>query len=149
MTTAESCDQINASGTGLSFDRDLSVVAVGCEEKRCPDCRVLPGGTHHGGCDVERCSHCGGQWIGCGHDEHDNRRARWTGLWPGIAECRTMGLYCRDFHADGSPVTVENPIDWDTEHGTIRFHVPCRAEDPGAHEDLNRYAVLSRKPKPT
>lgn len=31
--------------------------------KRCHDCGIAPGGTHHPGCDWER---CGGQLIACG-----------------------------------------------------------------------------------
>jgi len=32
---------------------------------RCPDCNVVPGGTHHTNCDQEHCPKCGGQLIGC------------------------------------------------------------------------------------
>lgn len=68
--------------------------------------------------------------------------APWTGLWPGVAECRALGLYCRDLHADGSPVTDDN---WESERGKVRFHVPCGPDDPGAHEDLNRYELARQK----
>lgn len=68
-------------------------VSVLTEELRnCPDCGVKPGQAHKPGCDVERCSHCGLQALACGHKSHDPLFARWTGLWPGSAECLALGL---------------------------------------------------------
>jgi hypothetical protein len=142
MSTATSCVWFDEATGETSLALDPSVVAPGCEARRCPDCKVMPGGAHHGGCDVERCSACGGQWISCGHEEHDGSKTRWTGEWPGVAECRAAGLFCRDFHADGTPVTEANPIDWDKEWGKIRFHVPCGPDDEGAHPDLNRWTMI-------
>lgn len=137
MTTASSC----LGGIDLTAPD----VEVG-SNYRCPDCKVMPGGTHHPGCDVERCSACGRQALsGCNCEDHDPMKARWTGLWPGKKECRALGLFCRDFHPDGQVVTPENPIDWDSdEHLRIRWHVPCKAGDLGAHEDLNRLAVYQQ-----
>lgn len=34
----------------------------------CHDCNVGPGNTHHPGCDMEICSCCGQQLIGCDCD---------------------------------------------------------------------------------
>lgn len=57
----------------------------------CPDCAVAPGTAHTSGCDVERCSVCGLQAIGCGCERHDPVFARWTGIWPGYAEAKYLG----------------------------------------------------------
>ena len=56
----------------------------------CHDCGAKPGEIHQDGCDTEVCSVCGLQrlqclWIGSCRG-HDKAFARWTGLWPGIAE---------------------------------------------------------------
>ncbi len=36
---------------------------------RCHDCRVLIGGYHHSGCDIEECPVCHRQLISCECDE--------------------------------------------------------------------------------
>ena len=98
-------------------------------ENRCRDCGVKPGETHDGGCDVERCSVCKGQWISCGHEDHDPEKSKWTGLWPGVAECRELGFYC-----------VERPH---THHPVGGWFWPCTKDYPGATEDLNRLACFN------
>ena len=107
---------------------DESVIAG---ERRCHDCGVAPGACHHPGCDVERCS-CGGQALSCGCDDaiyfRGRESRRWTGLWPGVAECRHFGLFCRD------------------EPG--KCHIPCERDHPDAHEDLNRWYMEGAKPIP-
>jgi len=60
--------------------------------RSCPDCGVPPGTTHEEGCDVERCSVCGLQRIGCQHEGHDPALAFWTGYWPGDETVRLLGL---------------------------------------------------------
>jgi hypothetical protein len=84
MGTADSCVWFDDATGETSTAIDPSVVVPGFETQRCRDCGVLAGGAHHGGCDVERCSVCGGQWISCGHDEHDG------------AETAALGCYAND-----------------------------------------------------
>jgi hypothetical protein len=67
----------------------------------CGDCGVAPGRPHQSGCDVERCSACGGQWIACGHKRHDPRFSRWTGFFPGRLEADALGIDLNEFHARG------------------------------------------------
>lgn len=93
---------------------------------KCPDCGVDPGQEHQGGCDVERCSVCKGQWISCGHEGHDPAQAKWTGEWPGVSECRERGFYCVERH--------------DARHPIGGCFWPCTKNHPGAIEDLNRLA---------
>jgi len=67
----------------------------------CPDCGVEPGKPHIEGCDVERCSVCGGQYIQCGHKKHDPSFARWTGIWPGMVESLYLGTDLNGFYTGG------------------------------------------------
>lgn len=66
----------------------------------CHDCSAKPGETHKDGCDVERCSVCGGQRLQClGEKEcenHDKDFARWSGIWPGKAEADYLGIGLND-----------------------------------------------------
>lgn len=72
---------------------------MACKELiNCPDCGVEPGQPHEDGCDVERCSSCGLQRLGCCCDNHDPRFARWTGIWPGDAEADYLGIDLNDLY---------------------------------------------------
>ena len=110
-------------------ESDMEVVAV-VHERACPDCGAGIGEMHESGCCVERCSVCGGQRRSCiGREttpdppglceDHDPESVVWTGEHPGVAECRSRGLWC-----------VRNPDG--------PGYVPCGPEAPGAVPDLNR-----------
>ena len=47
----------------------------------CHDCGVDVGEEHLDGCDVERCSVCGGQRLQCNCEGHDKYASRWTGVF--------------------------------------------------------------------
>lgn len=101
----------------------------------CPDCGADPGRPHHEGCDVERCSVCGGQYISCGCEDHQPRESKWNGEWPGVAECKKRGWWAQD----GYPHDKDSP-----RYGSF---CPCGPADPGAMADLNRLAYFKRTGK--
>ncbi|MCZ1001228.1 hypothetical protein O1M63_29245 [Streptomyces mirabilis] len=83
----------------------------------CPDCAVSPGNVHLDGCDVARCAVTGYQRRGCTHTD-DKCNTRWTGIWPGDAECIEYGFVI-DLGPDEDPMPDLNRLyrecDWDPD----------------------------------
>jgi len=70
----------------------------------CHDCWVGPGEMHRDGCDVERCPDCGYQLISCGCGPSPTHpRMPWTGEFPGLSECRELGLWSAWVPRGGCP----------------------------------------------
>lgn len=94
-------------------------------QTKCPDCHVGIGELHTEGCDIERCSNCGGQRISCDCDESAATfRFPWTGEYPNVDTCRKFGLWCK----------------WEDGKGWVA----CSEEDPEARENLNILSVKCR-----
>lgn len=82
-----------------SFKDLLTVYGILEKSHNCNQCGTKPGQAHESGCDIERCSICGGQYISCvcGDDkflrnQHDPLFARWSGFYPGTLECIGLGM---------------------------------------------------------
>jgi hypothetical protein len=92
----------------------------------CPDCAVPAGRLHDIGCDVERCSLCGMQRIGCDCDQDQNPypRLAWTGIWPGESDCEEYGFFSY----------------WSAGKGWVA----CGPDHPNAGPDLNRLVGTCR-----
>lgn len=76
--------------------------------RKCGDCGAKPGQPHDPNCDVQRCSVCGGQRLQCDPTEcvdHDPLFARWTGIFPGMAEAEYLGITLNQLVASGVNLT--------------------------------------------
>jgi hypothetical protein len=89
----------------------------------CHDCACETGEHHILGCDVERCTFCGGQMLSCGCDVKEDSREKWSGIAFEEARllCEEKGLY-----------SYFGPNGW-TE---------CDEHHPNASHDLNRAVAL-------
>lgn len=122
--------------------------------RACRDCGVEPAQAHVPGCDVARCLWTGMQELQCdggltaaccralraaGHDDlgdklahylglddpdHDCGRDVWTGEFPGRADARSLGWWCR----------------WSPGAGWVR----CDPDHADARPDLNRLVTDAR-----
>jgi hypothetical protein len=76
----------------------------------CPDCGVQPGQIHEEGCDIERCSACGCQRVGCDcprSENHDPGFSRWTGFLPGELEAIALGALMQYIPDPQKPCPVD------------------------------------------
>ena len=95
----------------------------------CPSCLARPGQRHSGSCDVERCSVCGGQKLGCDCDGHDKDFAKWTGIWPGQMEADYLKISLNQLYSDGYAKIffVKKPL-YGSEMIKPKFCKECGAE---------------------
>lgn len=82
---------------GLTSTETAAIIKRLWEEEQrnhssCPDCGASSGTKHTDGCDVARCTSCGGQRLFCNCPNGES--SVWEGLWPGTKECYEAGLIC-------------------------------------------------------
>lgn len=135
MAICDGCDQEMKTADSCISD-GTEVETYG--DQRCHDCNVAPGGTHHWGCDTERCTVCKGQLLVCACEDHEPDKARWLGVWPGTIECKARGWYSRLVRCDNREhISRQELIDNRPPCGVDR--VPCGADDEGASPDVGRW----------
>jgi len=76
----------------------------------CHDCGVKPGEIHELGCDVDICTICHKQVMGCEHQIP----GKWDGLWPGTAQCKELKLIC-----SASSEKSTNPKRWTFDYNAL------------------------------
>ena len=85
----------------IKKDRVPSAKPLKIKLDKCPECKAKAGQIHSDGCDIERCSVCGGQLLTCNCAGHDKQFARWTEFWPGYLESKELNLDLNSFYGMG------------------------------------------------
>lgn len=104
------------------LDKLLNETAI----RPCPECSVKPGKPHKPGCDVARCTNCGGQAITCDCPEDVGAGDVWDGRWPGTKECYEKGYVVKwtgDIFPEGCLNFDYNRLAAENAQSTGNFHI--------------------------
>ena len=74
----------------------------------CRDCGARIGKPHENGCDVARCTICGGQDLSCNCGKKKRPMEIWDGVWPGVRTAYQEKLVCHG--PDGVPIFDLNEV---------------------------------------
>lgn len=117
-----SAEQVNA------ICEELWAEELARPDRKCHDCAASPGERHMEGCDVARCTSCGGQRLAC--DCEDGEPDIWDGMWPGTRECYENKWIC-----------------WEAPYDLKRFGIDASKINPWMF-DYNKW-VIERNKKTT
>ncbi len=143
-------------------------------QEKCHDCGKSIGERHTPGCDAARCRECGCQHMCCGCDTEPDIWSGL--MMPNLHWiCLQRDLWCYDaivINDKEHPITTPelyrlaldiqlagDPLEQFKENlqelagepvrsvkPRIRWHIPCKRDDPGAHADLNRASLAQGIP---